>query len=166
MKKMNRTYLMGTLALLLAAFIAWQTTMIPERMVSNEPGPKLFPFISAGGIAVFAVLSMIFDGPKDDGKPYLDKAGWIRMLIIIVEVLFFCFMMNFIGFWIAAMMCLFLFFWTLKGDKKSIFPLLLFWPLAWPVSAILVLPGASTSPCLPALFGRAWESKCHKRGGK
>ncbi len=150
MKKMNRTYLMGTLALLLAAFIAWQTTMIPERMVSNEPGPKLFPFISAGGIAVFAVLSMIFDGPKDDGKPYLDKAGWIRMLIIIVEVLFFCFMMNFIGFWIAAMMCLFLFFW----------------PLAWPVSAILVLPGASTSPCLPALFGRAWESKCHKQGGK
>ena len=122
MKKMNRTYLMGTLALLLAAFIAWQTTMIPERMVSNEPGPKLFPFISAGGIAVFAVLSMIFDGPKDDGKPYLDKAGWIRMLIIIVEVLFFCFMMNFIGFWIAAMMCLFLFFWTLKGDKKINIP--------------------------------------------
>lgn len=118
MKKLNRTYLMGIFCLLLAAFIAWQTTLIPERMVSNEPGPKLFPFISAGGVAVFAILSMIFDGPKDDGKPYLDKAGWKRMAVIIVEILVFCFLMDFIGFWIAAMLCLFLFFWTLKRDKK------------------------------------------------
>ncbi len=118
MKKINRTYIMGIVCLILAAFIAWQTTMIPERLVSNEPGPKLFPFISAGGIAVFAVLSMIFDGPKDDGKTYLDKSGWIRMAVIMVEAVLFCVAMQFIGFWFTAMIGMFVFIWTLKGEKK------------------------------------------------
>ena len=121
MKKLNRTYIMGILCLALAAFIAWQTTMIPERLVSNEPGPKFFPFISAAGIAVFAILSMIIDGPKEakeDSTPYLDKAGWLRMGIIMAEAVLFTLGMQFIGFWITAMIGMFVFIWTLKGDKK------------------------------------------------
>lgn len=117
--KFNRTYVMGILCLVLAAWIAWQTTMIPERLVSNEPGPKFFPFISAAGIAVFAVLSMIFDGRKDkDAKPYLDRKGWIRMGLILGECLVYCLVMDFIGFWITSMLGMFAFIWTLKGDKK------------------------------------------------
>lgn len=117
--KFNRTYVMGILCLILAAWIAWQTTMIPERLVSNEPGPKFFPFISAGGIAVFAILSMIFDGRKEkDAKPYLDRKGWARMGLILAECLVYCLAMNFIGFWIASMLGMFAFIWTLKGDKK------------------------------------------------
>jgi len=121
MKKINRTYIMGVLCLLLAAFIAWQTTKIPERLVSNEPGPKMFPFIAAGGIAVFAILSMIFDAPKEvkeESKPYLDKQGWIRMGVIMAEAVLFTVGMEFIGFWITAMIGTFVFLWTLKGDKK------------------------------------------------
>lgn len=125
MKKINRTYIMGIFALALAAFIAWQTTMIPERLVSNEPGPKMFPFLSAGGIAVFAILSMIFDAPKEaqeNSKPYLDKAGWIRMGIIMLEAVLFTLGMQFIGFWITAMVGMMVFIWTLKGDKKINIP--------------------------------------------
>ena len=118
MKKLNRTYIMGIVCLILAAWVVWQTTMIPERLVSNEPGPKLFPFISAGGIAVFAILSMIFDGPKDDGKAYLDKQGWVRLAIIMAEAVVFCVAMQFIGFWFTAMLGMFMFIWTLKGEKK------------------------------------------------
>ena len=119
--KLNRTYVMGIVCLILAALIAWQTTLIPERLVSNEPGPKAFPFIAAAGIAVFAILSMIFDGPKESkngAKPYLDKAGWIRLFIVMAEALLFCLGMQFIGFWITAMVGMFVFVWTLKGDKK------------------------------------------------
>ena len=61
MKKLNKTYILGILCLILAAWIAWQSTKIPMRLVSNEPGPKFFPFLSAGGIALFAILTMIFD---------------------------------------------------------------------------------------------------------
>ena len=121
MKKINRTYIMGAVCLALSAFIAWQTTTIPERLVSNEPGPKMFPFISAGGIAVFAILSMIFDAPKEakeDPKSYLDKAGWVRMGIIMAEAVLFTIGMEFIGFLITAMAGTFVFLWTLKGEKK------------------------------------------------
>ena len=119
--KLNRTYIMGALCLVFAAWIAWQTGKIPERLVSNEPGPKFFPYISAAGIALFAVLSMIFDGPqehKNAAGPYLDRTGWIRLGVIMAEALLFCVAMQVIGFWLTAMLGMFLFIWTLKGDKK------------------------------------------------
>lgn len=116
--KLNRTYIMGILCLILAVFIVIQTRQVPMSLVSNEPGPRFFPYISAAGIALFAILSMIFDGPKDEGKPYLDKAGWVRMAIILGETLLFCFAMETIGFWIASMLGMFVFIWTLKGKKK------------------------------------------------
>ena len=65
MKKLNRTYVMGAVFIVFALWVLWQTGMIPERLVSNEPGPKLFPYISAVGMIVMAVLSMITDGRKE-----------------------------------------------------------------------------------------------------
>ena len=121
MKKFNRTYVMGIECLLLSAFVFFETGNITERLVSNEPGPKFFPYISAVGIALFAILSMLFDGPKESkegSKPYLDKAGWIRMAVILVETLVFCIIMDFFGFWIASILGTFVFTWTLKGKKK------------------------------------------------
>lgn len=125
MKKFNKTYLMGIVCLLFAAWIAWQTSSIPNKLVSNEPGPKMFPYISAAGIAVMSVLSMIFDGKKENeakeagqAKPYLDKKGWMRMGLILVECLLFAVFMNLIGFWITAMLGMFVFVMTLKSGKK------------------------------------------------
>ncbi|GEM_PF-800794 len=118
MKKINRTYVMGVFTLIVAALIGYGTSKVPEMLVSNEPGPRLFPYISAIGLAVFAVLSMIFDGPGEDNKPYLDHAGYIRLIVIMAECLAFAVFMNLIGFWITGVAGLFAFIWTLKGDKK------------------------------------------------
>ncbi len=103
MKKLNRTYVMGTFMLSLSAWIAYESTRIPEMLVSNEPGPRLFPFISAIGIAVFSVLSMIFDGKKESNSQYLDRNGIKRLLIISGECLLFAFLMYITGFWIVSM---------------------------------------------------------------
>lgn len=43
MKKFNRTYVMGALCLLLAAWIVWQTGKVPMRLVAREPGPASSP---------------------------------------------------------------------------------------------------------------------------
>ena len=115
MKKLNRTYIMGIVFIILALWVLFQTTQIPEKLVSNEPGPKLFPYISAIGMIVMAVLSMIFDGKKEaeDNKngaaPYLDAAGWKRLALIMVECIVFCVAMNVIGFWITAMVGMMMF---------------------------------------------------------
>ena len=115
---------MGIVFIILALWVLFQTTQIPEKLVSNEPGPKLFPYISAIGMIVMAVLSMIFDGKKeaDDNKhgaaPYLDAAGWKRLALIMVECIVFCAAMNVIGFWITSMIGMMVFIMTLKVDKK------------------------------------------------
>lgn len=121
MKNINRTYVMGGLCLALAAWIVWQTGQVPQRLVANEPGPRFFPYISAAGIALFAILSMLIDGPKEakkKGKPYLDRAGWIRLAIIMAEAVLFALGMYFLGFWITSMVGMFVFIVTLKGKKK------------------------------------------------
>ena len=124
MKKFNRTYIMGAVFLVFAVWVMWQTTMIPEKLVSNEPGPKLFPFISAFGMIIMAVLSMVFDGRKEaeankeGAAPYLDNAGWKRLGLIMVECVIFCVAMNWIGFWITSMVGMLMFIMTLRADKK------------------------------------------------
>lgn len=121
MKKINRTYIMGIVFILFALWVMWQTTMIPEKLVSNEPGPKLFPFISAFGMILMAILSMIFDGKQnkeENEAPYLDAAGWKRMALIMVESIAFCVSMNWIGFWITAMAGMLVFIMTLRAGKK------------------------------------------------
>ena len=124
MKKFNRTYIMGVVFLVFSAWVLWQTTMIPERLVSNEPGPKLFPYISAAGMILMAVLSMVFDGRKEaeeaekGAAPYLDQAGWKRMFLIMAECIVFCVAMNGIGFWITSMAGMMIFILTLRADKK------------------------------------------------
>ena len=121
MKRINSTYVMGILGLVLAAWIAVQASQVPMRLVANEPGPRFFPYISAAGIAIFSILSMIFDAPqeaKKEKKQYLDKAGWIRMIVILEETVIYALVMYYLGFWIASMAGTFMFIWTLKGKKK------------------------------------------------
>ena len=124
MKKMNRTYIMGIVFILFALWVIFQTTQIPEKLVSNEPGPKLFPYIAGVGMIIMAVLSMIFDGKKENeelkqgAKPYLDGAGWKRLALIMIECIVFCVAMNYIGFWITSMVGMMVFIMTLKADKK------------------------------------------------
>lgn len=125
MKKFNKSYLLGILGLALAAWIAWKTGDISMKLVSNEPGPKFFPYLAATGIAVMSILSLIFDGKKEakeiaegKAKPYLDKTGWMRMGLILVETVVFAVAMHYIGFWITSMVGGFMYLWTLKGDKK------------------------------------------------
>lgn len=124
MKKFNRTYIMGAVFLIFSAWVLWQTTMIPEKLVSNEPGPKLFPYISAIGMIVMAVLSMVFDGRKEaeaeksGAASYLDTAGWKRLALILAECIVFCAAMNWIGFWITSMAGMMMFILTLRSGKK------------------------------------------------
>lgn len=125
MKKFNKSYLLGILGLALAAWIAWKTGDISMKLVSNEPGPKFFPYLAAAGIALMSVLSLIFDGKKEakeiaegKAKPYLDKAGWVRMGLFLLLTVIFAFSMHYLGFWITSMVGGFAYLWLLKGNKK------------------------------------------------
>lgn len=46
----------GMAVLLLAAVVAWQTTIIPENAIYAKVGPKLFPWLTAALLAVMGGL--------------------------------------------------------------------------------------------------------------
>lgn len=125
MKKLSKTYIVGILSILFAVWVIWSTGSISDKLVSGEPGPRLFPYISAAGIIICAVLSMIFDGPKDaqkEKKPYLTKDGWKRLGIIFGEILLFVIGMHFLGVLLTGSVMTFVFILTLKGAKKISYP--------------------------------------------
>ena len=158
MRKFNRTYVLGVLGLLISAWIVWQAGKIPMRLVANEPGPRFIPYVSAAGLALFSILTIIFDAPKEAKKgvkPYLDKAGWIRLGIIMGEAVLFALSMTFIGFWFTAMLGMLLFIVTLKGKKKInwLFAVLLSVGLA-----SLCYFGFTRGFHIPLPTGTLWES--------
>lgn len=157
MKKLNRTYVSGALALVFAAWIAWQTSMISDKLVSNEPGPRLFPYIAAAGIAVCAILSMIFDGPKESrqtGDPYLDKAGWKRMAVIFLELLAFGLGIAFFGFLLTGCVMMPVLFWTLRDKDKINLPFAILFGVGL---TALVYFGFTRGFIIPLPQGALWE---------
>lgn len=118
MKKLNKTYVMGIVGILFSAWLFLEIQKIPEHLVSNEPGPKLFPYIATIGILCSCILSMIFDGPKDKKEDFLSKEGWKNLFLLLAEVILFAIAMYYIGFWITAVAGMLIFVYTLKGEKK------------------------------------------------
>ncbi len=71
---------LGILAL--AAVVAWQTTLIPEHAVYAKVGPKVFPWVAAGLLALMGVLLTIeglLGGWEHDTSEDTDWAslGWL-----------------------------------------------------------------------------------------
>lgn len=121
MKKFQKTYIVGIICILFAVWIIWSTGSISEKLVSGEPGPRLFPYISAAGIIICSILSMIFDGPKEakeEQKPFLTKDGWKRLGIIFAEIVIFAVGMHYLGVLLTGSIMTFVFVMTLKGEKE------------------------------------------------
>lgn len=118
MKKLNKTYITGALCILFAIWIIFETGSISDKLVSNEPGPRFFPYISAVGIIICSLLSIIFDGKKDMHKPYLTKDGWKRLFVIFAELILMTIGMKYIGFLISGIIMMIIIVFTLKGERK------------------------------------------------
>lgn len=161
MKKLTKSRLLGILGMLFAAWIAWKAGDIPMLLVSNEPGPRLFPYISAAGIFVCSLLTMIFDGNKEAKeaeekgiRPFLGKTGWIKVGIVFACCIAFALSMQYLGMWITAMAGLFGFVWLLKGDKKvNVWGLLIF-SIAF---GSLIYFGFTRGFMIPLPKGELWE---------
>lgn len=73
----------GIIGLLLAAFYAWQATLIQESFIQDPVGPKAFPIIIA---ALLAVSSLVFIW-KPDPAPDWPAAGRFFEIAISVAVM-------------------------------------------------------------------------------
>jgi putative tricarboxylic transport membrane protein len=83
---------LGAGVLLLAAIVGWQTYVIPENAIYARVGPRFFPWISTGLLAVMGVL-LTLDGLRggwdhdDAGETDWRSLGWI-VTGLVANVLF------------------------------------------------------------------------------
>jgi putative tricarboxylic transport membrane protein len=73
----------GIIGILLAAFYAWQGTLIQESFIQDPVGPKAFPYI----IAIVLALSSLVFVLKPDPAPDWPAAGRFFEIAISVAVL-------------------------------------------------------------------------------
>ena len=57
---------LGIALIVIAAFFAWQATFLRASNLQRDPGPKVFPWIGCGILAICGILLIIKPGP--DGK--------------------------------------------------------------------------------------------------
>ena len=79
---MNKNKIIGIVLALVSILFLYMTSRLPASRYSGMVGPTVFPYIAAGGLLLCAV-ALFFKKETDDEKtkgPFLDRAGWIRVL--------------------------------------------------------------------------------------
>lgn len=74
---------LGGAGLLLAAFFAWQTTVIQESFISDPVGPKGFPLIIAALLAIASLVIVL----KPDPAPHWPSLGRLVEIAVAVAVM-------------------------------------------------------------------------------
>lgn len=120
---MNKNRIIGIVLALVSVLFLVMTSQLPSSKYSGMVGPKVFPYIAAGGLLLCAI-ALFFkketENEKDKG-PFLDKAGWIRVLKLVILLALFPVMFKFLGFIISAVILLFIMISLFDlGKKESI----------------------------------------------
>lgn len=101
---------LGGAGLVLAAFYIWQATRIQESFISDPVGPKGFPFI-IGGLLALASCAVILrpDAPPNWPRP----ARLLEILAAVVVLILYAQLLPQIGFVIATAVAAGYFSWRL-----------------------------------------------------
>lgn len=122
MVKVKRDQITGAVLVLLGLIVAVLVSQFRMPMTPSYPGPKMLPsiavvgFIACGaGIFVESTLS------KKEEKPFMLKAGWVRMGITMIVLAAYVLAMTFVGYLIATPIATYV-MTTLfaKGQKSTV----------------------------------------------
>lgn len=83
----------------------------------NEPGPRIFPYISGIGMAICGI-GMAITAKKDDGEPYLTRDGWKKLALAGGIMFIYYLALEYIGFLIATPIFTFTIVLVLADGKK------------------------------------------------
>ena len=122
--KLNRTQIVGVIFLLIAAFFAAMTPSIQVIDGLYEPGPRIFPYLAEGIIAVCSIIMIIQARGKEkdptapESKPYLDKAGWKRLGLASALMIAYAILLTVLGFLISTPIMTLAFIFVLSSGEK------------------------------------------------
>lgn len=95
---MHRDRIVGVIATLLGAAIAFLTaTRVAVSNMPGDPGPRVFPYISAG-ILIVCGLILAIRKPAGEAKPFLQGVEKKRFLVIIGVIIAYVVLLWAFGF--------------------------------------------------------------------
>ena len=110
---MKRDQVTGIIALAVAIFFAALTFQLEDSRISNDVGPKVFPFIAEGVMAVCGAGLICF--PQTEYKRNYTKPQIKRFLLIIGVMVVFTAGLNWLGYFIPMIFACFSI-----SDRKSV----------------------------------------------
>ena len=75
--------ILGGLGLLLAMFFIWQATLIQESFISDPVGPKIFPII-IGGLVALSSLTILFRPDDEPEWPEFNRLFEVGLTVAVM----------------------------------------------------------------------------------
>ena len=75
--------ILGGLGLLLAMFFIWQATLIQESFISDPVGPKIFPII-IGGLVALSSLAILFRPDDEPEWPEFNRLFEVGLTVAVM----------------------------------------------------------------------------------
>ena len=120
---MNKNRIIGIVLGLVGLLFLLLTSRLPINEYATVIGPRVFPYIASGGLFLCAVGLFFRKETEEEKKkgPFLDRAGWIRVLKLCILLAFFPLLFKYLGYIISSCILLFLMitFFDLKKEVKA-----------------------------------------------
>ena len=141
---LKRDTVIGLLLMVLGIYAAITVGQYTIALTPGYPGPKLFPLIAAFGLTVCGtgifVQSLM---QKTAVKKYMDKAGWLRLILVVAMLAAYILGLQYFGFVISTLIILTAF--TMLFGKNAKLPL-------WKAILFAVIITAIIYVCYVTLF--------------
>lgn len=116
---LNKERVISLLFFVFALVMIYSTSQLKSMfaIATTDVGPKLFPYMASGGILLCSIGKFVTAGNKAS-KPYLDKEGWKRVVVIFLVFILYLLSMYYFGFLISTPIFLALFVLSMREENK------------------------------------------------
>ena len=126
MKKLYKDQVLGLIMIAFSLLAGYMTSKIGVSILEGDPGPKVFP--AAASVLIGLCGIVLFVAPeKKEGKPFLSKVEWKRLLTLSGLYLLYWGMLWLVGYRVAIPVILFIIsFLFSKGTNTKIGKILIY----------------------------------------
>ena len=119
---MKRDHLLGLLLVLIGLAGLVMTAQIPVRTFTDDPGPRLFPYVGCG-VLILSGLGIALAGGRGtegggEGGPPLDAEAWRRLGAMALALIGYALALWVLGFYPATLAMTVVFYAMIAGPER------------------------------------------------